>query len=364
METQCVVFHASLYCLLAFAGCASQPTKTMTDAVSNATKAAQVAHDSERQVVSAQLLGLVQKSSLNRGDAALPATVCLLNQQEEAVADDLGAYADSVNAVSKAATKPDDTSYSGYAAQFRKNQALIAQEPTDLQKQQLEQATLLKASESLCEKLMASDLSDGKLITNPVPAGGLAVLGVVAVVASIDQLVKSGLGALEGLQRQAAVKHVMDNAIVTMRASYGQLSERLDPSKERGPYLVYSDATSEAGNRNATRLGMVLSIQRWMLAQRLRAEWHQFAACTSDTCITDWSKWQVADTFIIDRDTYLALAATDPNKTLKALNQSIEDAARNQDSASITSILDALSSIANSISDVNNKYQAYRKTRN
>lgn len=351
-------------CLLALAqaGCAVPP-RDMGNAIDRVTRAAEIAHESERQVKAAQLLGLIYRFSQDRSDNAIPATVCIQSQQSETVASDLGSYADAINLVSKTAAKPEDTSYSGYAAQFRKNQALVAEPRPDPVAQDKAQRELFKNAENTCRELLSSDLNDGKLVAPLLPAGAApGILGVAATAAAIDQLIKGGLGVVEGLQRQIAVRHVMENALDTMDATLAQLSQSVDAANDHEIYLAYSAPDSEAAKRSRSRLGMVLSMQRWILAQRLRAEWRQLAACNDAICATDWKNWQVVDSFLTDRDKYLALAASDPNATLKALKESIENA-RKQKNGSIPSILDALSALSNSISDIDDKYQNYLKSR-
>ena len=349
--------------MLALAACASI-SPDLTKAATQATDAAATAQAVNKEIVTARILHLVSRVQFSEEEKKekVPAIlVCnSLSISVDETAKALGAYADAINLVGKVAAKPDASTYAGYFAQFKKNQAVIDDGVPDLKKAAEKDNADAAEAQKRCSALLKPDLEiaqlngplpkEERLKVEGPPAGGVAP--IIATIVSVDALIKSVLAAGEQAQRAEAVRAATKSMLVVLDDATTKLKEPTDSS---------SDYTLPGGP--ATRLGNTLAIHRWIAAQRLYADWLALKSCAKDFA-RNLLHWQMTDNFVADSEKYRALAANDADKLLAQLTDALASARANFNKASLADMLDSLSAIGASLSDISDKYTAYRKTLN
>ena len=72
---------------------------------------------------------------------------------------------------------------------------------------------------------------------------------------------------------------------------------------------------------------------------------------------------EVADSFAADVYTYRSLAAMDAEGTLDRLSKSVDLAEKTANDKSVSGLIDGLLSVGSAISEISDKVDAYKKTR-
>jgi hypothetical protein len=333
------------------AGCATTTTAPdLTGAATQATNAATIAHQVNKDLLSARLMKMVTGEVLVISQTVPTALVCLPSSPSvELTGKELGAYADAINAIAKVAAKPTDVSYAGYLQQFRKDQSAIDTASKDTNTESEKDLQQTKDAQARCSALLTADLKAE--LHGPAPRPGqFAVTAIPAVVASIDGLIKSVLSAKELAKRDEAVRKSTAHMVTVLRDVTAKLQE------SPGPYdYVLANAPN-------TRLGNTLSIHRWMAARRLQSDWEHVVQ--AQTVTGSGNAWEVTDRFVADADSYVSLSAIDSDKLLTQLTGAIDKANDASGKASLAELFDSLSEIGSALSGINDKYSAFRKTIN
>lgn len=323
----------------------------LTSAASRASTAAATAASVQNDILAAKFLGMTAKGNLGiLKNHELALVVCTPPSNDvDVTAKDLGAFADAINMVGKIAAKPASTTYSGYLAQFKKNQDAINAAPPDKVQNDKDEKAKDKKAQALCAKLFETDIGVSMLQGQAAVAPADFAPAVASVVA-VDSLIKAILAAGEQAQREIAVRKALSNLTQILNDAITSLN--MAPAAD--DYILAAPA-----GKPETRFGNTFAIHRWFAAQRVHVDWSRIMAAP-----TAAEKWKDVDIFVTDSTTYQSLAAIDTDKIMTQLKSALDAATKNPDSASLGEILDGMSSVASALSGINNSYAAYRKTRN
>jgi hypothetical protein len=325
--------------------------------VAAAKTAAEVSVSAEQDILRAELLGAIPSPT----SFHLPTVICTPGVGPSTVGTNLGTFVDALATIDKVASKPANTSY---AALFKKLKDNNDAQAKSYDKERDEAVAERKRDRERCQELAEADLEQSS-IYSPTPVAGAGVAKSLATFVALDELAKALLSAKVQVSTAAAVKTTvtklsdqMDKAVVSLKAV---------PTDEFGPRVVFTPNDSLAAKMNGTTFGATITIRRWWVAKTVQGIATDLAQCRkgspSTGCLSSIQQQQAADAFVTAAYQYRALARINTDTTIKLLSEGVGLARKAATDTSVTGFVDAFSSIGTALSDVNDKYNAYQKTR-
>lgn len=346
--------------VLSISGCASTSAidTAFKGPADTAKSAAASALSAEQDVLRAKALGLSPTA-----ETLAKYLLCDPRSGANVAATDLNVFVDALTAVDKVAEKPADTNYSTLLSKLSADRTAHV---TDYKEEERKARQELVNQRMRCAALAQADLNASTFYT-PAPSKQAAVFSALAIFAAINDLINTGLQTVEKAARAEAVQVTVDKLSVQLEDAINELSKA--PNDAFGPMVHYSDHTSDAFKMNQTDLGATISLHRWWTARVAEADWNALKSCreagkVNETCSSDPRAIRVADDFVTAVYQYRALAPVDTQKTLEDLRKGVAAARKAAHDKSISGIIDALTGVGDSLSTLNDKYQAYLKARN
>lgn len=351
----------SILFLLAVSGCATEVnfTKALEGAAKLSNSSKLVAMEAERDALKANFLHLYQHNT------EMADVVCGPAMAIEATGAALDTFGDAIDTIHKVGEKPADTSYASYVTAFRKNKQNIADaRSAGLQSvmDKAVEADQKKRDEAVkrCGQLFAADST---AILGP-EASGLAPNGAAGFAAlfAFNELIKAGLAAAEGVQRESAVIDTAKALVPGLQRAHDQLAKPI--TSDFIPFVIYKGLAENhpALAANASRLGATVTLHRWFVAQQIIQSRRVIAICTI-ACLGDPVMRRNLDELISSVEQYRSMAEIDPVQTLDALNKGIATADKAADGkVSWPQALDGLLQIADTVTGLGNKYGAFKSS--
>lgn len=347
---------------LLLSGCATQAnfTAALEKPAKQASATRVVTNEAQRDTARIYTLRLTGDIYPLTSLACTPATS--LNNLDGA----LGAFGEALETIAEVGKAPPDTKYASYVKQFRKNDKYIKEAKTSGTQEAMQKAKdATKAEQQAalqrCTALYSADVV--ATVKKSSPPDPQAAFGISAFFA-LNELIKAGLAAGEGVQRERAVELTASALTPGLRAAYTQLSDA--PDKAFAPYIDYSaqSATNPAVTMNKSQLGAALNIHRWLLAQRIAQLDAAIGKTRNLQCLADANCRRNLDDLITAIEEYRTLAAVDAVVILDALDSGIKKAEAAADGKQTwAQFLDGLLAVADAINGINDKYDAYQTSK-
>lgn len=348
-----VFFVASL------AGCSTTASFTsgMEEPVKAMANAAALADEAEQNVLKAVAAGLTPPSM------ALEDLVCkAVGPGPGGVRSQLEAFSDALDIVRKVGEKPDDTSYAGYIRKFREN-AAAGHPPADPTDEQADARRREIERFVRCKALFKADTATG---TQLRPQDGEGAPMLFTRLLGSDQLMKTFLGQVEALSREAAVKRTIEMLLPGLKESAMQLN--MVPTPTYGPLMRYVPGSApEAESMNGTVLGATVNVRRWYVSQQARTQWDYLSSCRAaadKTCFGDPDVQAAANGFAASVYSYRSLAKIDSVKVQATVDAAVVAAERSLKDKSAAAWIDGLIGLADALSALDDAYGKYDKSKN
>lgn len=362
----CISGLASLTLLM---GCTT--TKNFNNALTEpaviSAKAAEVVAAAASDVLRANVLGLVESSPESPIEL-----VCATQEGLRSTTINLRQFSEALEAVGKVAAKPDNVSFTGYISQIRKNKEAIE---TSGGAPNIEQQLAAKSrvdEYNRCKILFAADWSASPKLSSD---GSMQVHGftpTLGVILAFRDVALALLKYGEAAQREQAIKATVAVLLPQLEQSVQKLAAPVD-ANTFGSRVVYATITpgapALAQEMNKTNLGASVSIQRWMTAMRIKANWNALGPCRMgqpmNACLGNADARANAEDFTAQISNYRNLAKINDQKILKALGDAVRKArAASDQQASLSDIFDALFTIGDAVSDIADKVDAAKQATN
>ncbi len=351
------------------AGCATAKhfNKALEEPAEASGKAADVVESAAADVLRANALGLVESPPDTPDEL-----VCATQEGLRASAINLRQFNVALEAVDDVATKPDDVSFAGYIAQIRKNKEALAAagEAPGAEQQAAEKQR--QADYNRCKALFPADWNAGPRLTKD---GAMQLHGItptLGIVLAFRDVALALLQYGEAAQREAAIRATVARLVPQLKTSVANLRAPVNGASF-GSRVVYAapapGQSTAALEMNKSNLGAAVSIQRWMTAMQLRADWESLAPCRAAkaplACLGKAEARATAADFAAQVAIYRNLAKIDDKKVLDALDAAVAKAEKaSSGQASLADILDALFGIGDAVADVAGKVDAVKEARN
>ncbi|MBM3114966.1 hypothetical protein [Jeongeupia naejangsanensis] len=353
--------HASwLPTSLLLTACVSSPNfnGALEKPAKQAATASSFVADADKDLLTFYTIGLAAQ-----GKKPSPELLCKPAAGPMATASQLMVFSDSMQAVSDVAEAPDGTTYAAYIKKMSANAAAINANPADDQEEIENERNLLKARIERCQGLAQTDF-DPKSSEFVDKGVSLTPLPGLASFLALNAMIKEITALAEKTQREAAIRKTMNRVVKSMN---GEL-EKLKAKPSDGAYVLFRPTTSTAATMNETSLGATVNLRRWMLAQKINAQWVLLSKlCKSTTypteCMQKPMVLETTDALIGNIYAYRSAAAIDPDAILKRLGDSIAKADASSKELSMTTVGDTIITIGESLGDLKDSYEGYRKTR-
>lgn len=348
-------------------GCATQ--QNFSTALEEPHKLAEasklVAIEAERDAIASHALNL-RKRPGEGGGVIWESVVCNPAKGLQLTYDSLDAFGNAVETIKDVGDAPADTSYATYVSQFRKNKKNItkAREMGSDEYAKTQEREADEASGKASRRCTALYLADSAAVLGP-NSTALSALGAApgAALFALRELIGAGLAAAEGVQREAAAKATATALVPGLERAQKTLSAPV--SDQFVPFVDYSNVARSdvAATMAKTQLGATVSLRRWFVAQQIKQSLLVLAPCDIKCLGDPVARHNLSDltTAIIS---YRALAAVDTDEVLSTLGEGIGKARKAADGKmSWADFFDGLSAIADSLSGLHDKADAYKTSR-
>lgn len=342
MSTRIVVV---VWLILLISGCGTSTefARSMQEPVDLAKKAKEVAVHAGQD---AKRIALLDAGGLNRTEFA--ELVCKPARQSGITVSHLGAFADALETVQDVAEAPEDESYAGYVAQFRRN-------TTNLRRSKLAPDANGEAMNDPVKRCLALFYADADAKTQEAPH---SLFPTAASVVAIDEVIKSVLAAAEQVQRERAIRQTLTKLLPELRTVYEAMLAEYKPSGE--VYVRYADQTSLASAMSKTSLGATLTMRRFMVAKTLIAQRESLAQCKGFECLGNPNYRRNLDDTVANMELYRNLSAINTVNILKELDIGITSAEKGLANPKLSQVFDGLMEVAKAIANTNEKYESYK----
>lgn len=341
---------------LLLAGCAATPvsrssfTQALAEPAAAAGEARQLARQAGDDAEKLYVLGAGPYRVLDFGQK-----VCVPVSGPAAADAALGVFGDALALVQQVGATPADVGYAGYIAQLRLNAA--NRREADLPAA----GTGATAAQQRCRELFSADAAG--VVGQYQPGVGPAALPGIAPILALDDLARSILAVLEASSRNEAVTETVQRLVPKLEQAEAVL--RQAPGSSFGPYIQHAPASAPAAfAMNQTTLGATVTLRRWMVAQTLLAQQRALKLCSWPDCLGTPDGRRNVDDLVANMRLYRSLAALDPAQTLALLHAGVTQAREVADGKRTPAqLLDALVAIADAVSTVSGKADAWRAAR-
>jgi hypothetical protein len=354
-----------LACLALLGGCATAKNfnNALAEPVATSSKAAEVVASAAADVLRANAFGLVESPPANPIEL-----VCATQEGLRGTTINLRQFSEALEAVDKVASKPDDTSFSGYISQIRKNQEAIAAAGGAPNAEQQIAAKKRVAEYNRCKALFSADWNANPRLSADSAMQLHGMTPTLGIILAFRDLALTLLKYGEAAQREEAIKATVASLVPQLDEAVKRLAAPLDPAAF-GSHVVYASSASPlALEMNKSNLGASLSIQRWMTAMQIRGSWENLAACrkaqSPATCMGNADARANAADFAVQIASYRNLAKINDQSVLEALGGAVKKARKASDGkASLAEIMDALFGIGDAVADIADKADAIKKAK-
>ncbi|GGB87341.1 hypothetical protein [Pseudoduganella buxea] len=341
---------------LLLAGCAATPasrsgfTQALAEPAAAAGEARLLARQAADDAEKLYVLGAGPYQIIDFGRK-----VCVPVSGPAAADAALGVFGDALALVQQVGATPDDVGYAGYIAQLRLNAA--NRREADLPAA----GTGTTAAQQRCRELFSADAAG--VVGQYQPGVGPAALPGIAPMLALDDLARSILAVLEATSRDEAVTETVKRLVPKLEQAEAVL--RQAPGSSFGPYIQHAPASAPAAcAMNQTTLGAMVTLRRWMVAQTLLAQQRALKNCRWPDCLGTADGRRNVDDLVANMRLYRGLAALDTAQTLALLHAGVTQAREVADGKRTPAqLLDALVAIADAVSTVSDKRDAWRAAR-